>query len=149
VTLVGAAERRRQSNLPTRACLNGSPVGVRTGGITIMEDDDRDHENQMLLANVMRVAAACAGLPFRDRLDALQLAWLFIARTAREEAQAARPGGFAVEQARQVKHLTRIADMVRDDVLVPDPELERLDRAGDYEGIVNRLRQLLSGRGTH
>lgn len=85
------------------------------------------------------VLDACAALPIDDRLLVLQVAWLALAKQARDDALMF-PGGFPAVQARQIVILENAAQLVKEDT--PDLELERLYQAGDWEGIVRYLRRL-------
>jgi hypothetical protein len=99
----------------------------------MMESGDRVWEAMKTIIDV------CQPLPVKERLDALALAWLVVAKEVRDTALAF-PGGCTTERSRQLSELERLADFVRDDE--PDKELERLTQEGDYEGAIQHLRKL-------
>jgi hypothetical protein len=71
-----------------------------------------DESKTDLFDALVRVCGACEGLPTRNRLQVLQLAWLILASNARAEALVVVPGGFPEEKARQLRQLRKMADLV-------------------------------------
>jgi Spy/CpxP family protein refolding chaperone len=92
-----------------------------------------------ILDQLLRIHAALEGLPTRERLDVVQIAWLTTASRARTEALIT-PGGFSEERSRQVEYLNAMAKLVAADE--PDLEMERLYNEGDVEGVLRRVRRL-------
>lgn len=88
---------------------------------------------------VNRVVDECAALSMGDQLMVLQIAWIVLAKQARDQALAF-PGGFPGEQARQLEQLVKIAAFIREDT--PDLELERLNQDGDFDGALKHFRSL-------
>jgi hypothetical protein len=99
----------------------------------MMESSDRVWETMKTIFD------ACQPLPVKERLDALSLVWLVVAKEVRDTALAF-PGGYPTERSRQLKELERLADLVRDDE--PDIELERFMQEGDFDSAIEYLRRL-------
>jgi hypothetical protein len=93
-------------------------------------------ERVFSLSDILVDACAVSGLPFDEQLNTLELAWLSLAATVRGTALSV-PGGFPAAQARQFKHLGRMALIVRD--AIPDLEAERLFQEGDLAAESERL----------
>jgi hypothetical protein len=74
------------------------------------------------------------------RLELFELAWLTTAGNIRNAALA-MPGGFAVEQARQLGFLEKMTALVGSET--PDLEGERLFQEGDLEGWMEHMRRLM------
>ena len=74
-----------------------------------------------------------------ERLAVLQIAWLAEAHEARSSALAF-PGGFQMEQERQVDQLQKLLRLVQNDT--PAVEWERLMLEGDAEGARRHLKKL-------
>jgi len=87
---------------------------------------------------VTRIYLACGELSSQDKLTAISIAWLSVAKSARSEALIV-PGGFPEERARQVEVLRRMVDLTETDT--PDLEMERLFQEGDIEGMRQHLKK--------
>ena len=95
-------------------------------------------DEKRLLDVVTNVVLDCQDLPSDDQLFVLQLAWWATASNIRN-AQVDTPRWFPAARDRQVAMLERMAKWVRGDE--PDPEVERLWREADHEGLVKHLRR--------
>ncbi len=86
---------------------------------------------------IVRILDETLDISTRDRLVLLETAWLAFASTARSDALVF-PGGFPAEQASQLKHLERMALLVREDTA--DLEAERFFQEGDVECMLEHFR---------
>ncbi|MGB7220760.1 MAG: hypothetical protein WBD07_18315 [Vicinamibacterales bacterium] len=79
-----------------------------------------------------------------EKLAAIESAWLYWSVRARDD-ELSIPGGFPVEQARQVACLEKLLAGVR--AAEPDLELERLTLEGDREGIIRHMMKKIGPEG--
>ena len=86
---------------------------------------------------IVRILDETLDISTRDRLVLLETAWLAFASTARSDALVF-PGGFPAEQASQLKHLERMALLVREDTA--DLQAERFFQEGNVEGMLEHFR---------
>ena len=95
-----------------------------------------------IFAAAQRVVTAIEDpeLAARERLDAVALAWQFVAKQARDAALAI-PGEFPIERAWQVARLEALAAGVR--VVAPDLEAARMGYEGDVAGLIAHFRRLI------
>jgi hypothetical protein len=91
-------------------------------------------------AAMLNILGACADLAPADRVMALSTVWILAASEARSAALI-EPGGFPAERDRQLKILSKFAEMIAGDE--PDLELERLGHEGDVDGISRHMRARL------
>jgi hypothetical protein len=101
-----------------------------------------------LLEALLSIKDFCVDQGFDDhaQLELFEIGWLITAGNIRNMA-IDTPGGFQKEQERQLNLLAKMVALVNDET--PDPEMERLVRAGDVQGIVERLDRIRRGGGTH
>jgi hypothetical protein len=104
------------------------------------DDDPRDVAD--FLDVIASLRNACANLPLRDQLKALEVTWLCVAQDARTEASAT-PDGFVAEQSRQRERLERMITLL--DAEAPDVG----DRNADVNALLRRVRQMRDGTDTH
>ncbi len=86
---------------------------------------------------IVRILDEALYISTQDRLILLETAWLVVASTARSDALVF-PGGFPAEQASQLKHLERMAFLVREDTA--DLQAERFLQEGNVAGMLEHFR---------
>jgi len=108
-----------------------------------MAENERDEPGDVV-EGMARVLAALERESSSDKLEALMIAWLFVAADARNQLLPFR-NGFRGEQERQVKQLETMLAAVRADS--PDVEGKRLWPEGDFKAWWRHtIRQMISSK---